>query len=212
MKMPNIGLFLVLFCGTLVSLVGSTHTASAQSRFHISLTAGYEMTNGYAPGYDLTILYQGLWGARYMILPDVELTEDTELIQGSDSIAAVSVEGDLEIPMVLKTIDYRSFGDGNAIGLDFITAYVGLGYNQIKADLIQKQYTSSGGTFSLKESRMSVNVPVSALVMGLYMGERFVALDGKLLYIRGDIESGDSVAGKMPFDHWLIQLSAGIFF
>lgn len=184
----------------------------AQSQLHISLTTGYEITQGYSPGYDLTLLYNNLWGVRYSIIPDVQLTEKIEIKRKNDSLSTYRVEGDLEIPMLLRTIDYRAFNKQNAIAVDFITAYVGIGYREIKTKLKEKIYSANGATMTVSHSETDVDAPVMAVVMGLYMGEKFVVIDSKLLYLRGEIDSAETAGERFTFDHWLIQLSAGVFF
>ncbi len=185
---------------------------TAQSRFHVSLTTSYEVTQGYSPGYDITLLYNNLWGVRYSIIPSVQLTEVTEIQQQSDSISAYSVKGDLEIPMLLRTIDYRALGRKSTISIDFITAYVGIGYTETSSELTEKRYQVNGTKLEPVLSKTNVDVPLTAVVMGLYMGEKFIVIDSKLLYIRGEIDSAQTTGERFSFDHWLIQLSAGVFF
>lgn len=186
--------------------------AMARSPLHISLTTGYEITQGYAPGFDLTLLYNNLWGIRYSTIPDVQLTEKTEIHQQVDTVTAYSVKGDLSFPMFIRTVDFRAFGADSGSAVDFITAYAGVGYGEINAELQSHQYRINGAVIQKTRTRSSVDVPLTALALGLYMGERFVVVDGKLLYLRGDIDSGNTDVSLSSYDHWLIQISAGFYF
>ena len=185
---------------------------NAQSRLHFSMTTGYEITHGYAPGYDITVLYNNRWGIRYMMIPDVQLSEKTEIQSGNDSVSAISIKGNLEIPMILRTIDYRTFNRKSAIPFDFVTAYTGVGYSNLSPRLTERKYSINGSSLTLTQTEKNVDIPVTCLVMGFYVGERFLVLDGKLLYFRGESDQSQTGGRRFSFDHWLIQISGGIFF
>lgn len=187
-------------------------TLGAQSLFHFSATTGYEITQDYAPGYDFTVLYNNRWGVRYSIIPDVKLSEKTDLVNRSDSVSTYDLKGNLEFPTFLRTIDYKAFNKQNAIPFDFLTAYVGIGYSNVTAELTENRYTVNTSMLTQNSSKTDVDAPTTFLVFGFYGGERFVVIDGKLLYFRGSVDPDGTEGRKIEFDHWLMQISVGIGF
>jgi hypothetical protein len=185
---------------------------TAQSRFHFSVTTGFEITRGYMPGYDLTILYNNSWGMRYTIITDVEFSEGTAIEKFSDSVSAYNLRGDLQFPILLRTIDYRSFNKQSMIPFDFLTAYTGIGYQDIAATLTTRSYTINSNELTHTLIETNVNVPTTGLVFGFYGGEKFVVIDGKLIYFKGETEQKLPSGRRLSFDHWLIQISVGIGF
>ncbi|MBT3225791.1 MAG: hypothetical protein HN580_02540 [Deltaproteobacteria bacterium] len=206
-KLPRLALY-----GFLFFCLFHPFVLIAQSRFHFSVTTGYEITQGYAPGYDFTLLYNNGWGIRYTTIPGVKISEDTEIQENSDSVSAYKLKGNLEFPILLRTIDYRSFKEQSAIPFDFLTAYTGFGYNDITAELTEEEYTINSSELIQSVTKKNINVPTTFLVMGFYGGERFIVIDGKLIYFRGEANSNRTGGKQFYFDHWLIQISAGIGF
>lgn len=182
------------------------------SRFHFSVTAGYEVTHGYAPGYDVTILYNNRWGIRYVTIPDVLLVENTDIIESDGSFYACTAESDLKLPMILRTIDFRSTGNSGSIPLDFVTAYAGVGYGELISELTVKQYTASGSDIVINRSELTEKSPTTVMAMGLYFGERFIVVDGKVLYFQGYFDLDQPKPKQVHFNHWLMQVSIGVFF
>ncbi len=200
-------------CGIFLMLLAPQGLeAQALSRFHFSVTAGYEVMHGYAPGYDFTILYNSQWGVRYVTIPEVHLVENTEIIESGGSFFTCTAEGDLKLPMILRTIDFRSFGNSDSIPLDFVTAYAGVGYGDVSSELTVKRYTASGSDIVVSRSKLIEKSPTTAVVIGLYFGERFIVVDGKVLYFRGYFDLDQPEQKQVHFDHWLMQLSIGVFF
>jgi len=202
----------IVLCGLLFFCLWHPFSLTAQSRFHFSVTTGYEITRGYLPGYDLTILYNNSWGVRYTIITDVELSEGTVIENFSDSVSAYKLKADLQFPLLLRTIDYRSFNKQSVIPFDFLTAYAGIGYQDITAKLTTRNYTINSNELAQTVSETNINVPTACLVFGFYGGEKFVVIDGKLIYFRGEVEQNLPSGRQLNFDHWLIQISAGIGF
>ena len=199
-------------CGLLFFYLLNPFNLIAQSRFHFSMTAGYEITRGYQPGFDFTLLYNNSWGIRYMIIPDVEISEGTEIELFPDSVSAYDLTGDLAFPILLRTIDYRSFDKQNAIPFDFLTAYAGIGYRDINAELTTHNYSINSNQLAQNVIKTNVDVPITCFVFGFYGGERFIVIDSKLIYFKGAVNP-DQFRGKhINFDHWLIQISGGIGF
>lgn len=198
--------------GVLLSICLFPHCTFGLGPFHISLTAGYEITESYSPGYDLTVLYNKGWGFRYVTMPDVKLTEGTTTQRSSNAVWAFHANSDLAFPMILRTIDYRSRTDENAVALDFITAYVGVGSGTVDAEISGRHYLSIGSQLAVSNFDISSTANLNAVAMGLYMGEKFIVLDGKLLYLRGKLRSDELLDNDLTFDHCLIQMSAGVFF
>ncbi|MFH2129130.1 MAG: hypothetical protein ABIK68_02050, partial [bacterium] len=91
-------------------------------------------------------------------------------------------------------------------------AYTGVGYNNLTPRLTERKYSINGSRLTLTQTEKSIDIPVTCLVMGFYVGERFVVLDGKLLYFRGESDQSQTGGRSFSFDHWLIQISGGIFF
>ncbi len=206
-KLPWIALYgLLLFC--LLHPLNSI----AQSRFHFSMTTGYEITRGYLPGYDFTFFYNNGWGVRYTIIPDVEFSERTEFESFPNSVSAYDLTGDLALPILLRTIDYRSFNKQSAIPFDFLTAYAGIGYQDINAELSTHNYTINSNQLAQSVAKTNVDVPVTLFVFGFYGGEKFLVIDSKLIFFKGAVNLDQFSGKQINFDHWLLQISAGIGF
>jgi len=211
-KINNLKYAWITVCGIFLVVLFCPFTLGAQSKFHFSATTGYEVTQGYAPGFDFTLLYNNRWGIRYSIIPGVQMSEKAEVSSGTDFVSTHNLKGNLEFPMLLRTIDYRSFGKQNAIPFDFLTAYSGIGYSIFTAELIENRYKINDNSLIQTVSKRNIDVPTSFFVFGIYGGERFIVIDGKLLYFRGIADQKQTGSNYFEFDHWLIQISAGIGF
>lgn len=183
---------------------------SAQSQFHVSAMVNYEIVNGYRPGWDLTLLYNNQWGARYTNISNVLYLETKD--ENEDSVSLTKISGDFKLPMVLKTVDYSAFSGSNKTIFDFITAYYGLGYNSYNIKESHETYTAESDNLNKEKESKLIDVDMMAAVLGIYGGERFLVIDSRVIYYRG--QTGDSkLSGQNHrFEDWLFVVSVGIGF
>ncbi|MCP4751543.1 MAG: hypothetical protein GY866_11665 [Proteobacteria bacterium] len=186
----------------------------AQSAFHFSATVGYEMTEGFVPAYDITVLYNQIWGLRYTEIPDMEFDDGKELRTTDEFLSVFDVEGDYKMPMVIRTIDYRAYQGKKTVPFGFLTAYVGAGYNELKLSLKRRQFRIDIDSEKLLGDVLveKVKTPVYSMAFGFYGGESFVVLDTRVLYFKGKTEPAETSDYSVDFDHWMILVSIGIGF
>jgi hypothetical protein len=191
-----------------LSLILHPALLQALQPIHLSATAGYDLFNQYWPCYDITLLINNRWGIRYSEVTDVTFL--TTLEEGQ-SVKHNEVRGDIQLPILIKTLDYTSFPEDGGKVFDFLTAYWGLGYNKFELTVVQREYHASSNSLGRVSREETVYSPVTALTFGLYGGDSFLVVDFRLLYLRGSIDSSD-LADKTEFDKWLMLFSLGIAF
>lgn len=201
----NLCLFAVCIILIPATLVG-------QNLFHISLMANYECTDGYWPGYDVTLLFSDFGGIRYTSIPDVSLFEAVDEDDDNVTIAHIEMRDKLEIPMLFKTLDFRSFGHETKTFFDFITAYYAIGYNESELSVSGRSYSSSSDRLSTKPLNETVKTNLKAAAFGIYGGERFVFIDARVMYIMGHAEEGEQIRHAHDFDKWMIFFAVGVGF
>ncbi len=205
---PLFKIKLVLFLPLCLFLISSNLVA--QPMFHISSMIHYELMNQDWPGYDITMIYKSNLGIRYSHMQDVSFLETV-----SDEDGAVkrnNFEGDLKLFMFLKMLDFKTFQEGPANVFDFITGYVGVGYNALELTLTQKEYYAVANNLAEKTREETVNSQVGALSIGLYGGDSILVIDLRLRYIKGVVEASDYENKENYFDRWMFIVGLGIGF
>ncbi len=195
-----------------ISLLEGATCLFAYPPLHASVVLNYEITKGYAPGYDLTLFYNQSYGLRMSVIPNVVFKKRAEIYAKNGSLSTFRIEGDFESPMLLRTIDYRSYQGKKTTPFDFLTAYVGFGFNEMKARLEQQSFIARSDMFVESDAEHEVGVSVYSFAFGFYGAEKFITLDTRLLYLRGESDIEDVLDEETSFDHWLIQFAVGIGF
>lgn len=167
----------------------------------------YELMEQNWPGYDLTLIFQNSYGLRFSLMQEMEFLETISDEDGS--VKKNNFEGDLKLPMFLKMLDFKTFEEGPAKVFDFVSAYVGVGYNTLELTMNQKKYYASAGELVKKTRDETVHSKVGAFSVGMYGGDSFLVIDFRLRYIRGTIESSDYVKEENEFDKWMMIVSLG---
>ena len=198
---------IVLLCLPILMLAQDSF---AQRNFHVSAMTNYDLLGLNGPGFDLTLLYNGNWGLRYTIMEDISFLDFVE--ESNSSISQIKLQGDLKLPMVFKTIDYRAFEKSKTKVFDFLTAYVGVGDNNLELSLTVDEYQAEANTLQKNSYHEVVNSPISAAAFGLYGGERFLVIDVRLLFIKGKTESSDTIDEQYDYETWMMLISLGIGF
>lgn len=206
MKKVSIFLATVIF-----SFFTATHATYAFD-YHLSYMGNYDVTRGTFGGEDFTVILAKNVGVRYSRINKFEFIEEDTNLTGSNGVYSYKVEGDYKMPMILKMVDYKSFEGGNKGPFDFLTAYFGVGYANLDMKISKKTYSASGGQMVLSNSSENVNTPVYATSVGFYGGEKFVVVDTRLRYLKGEIKDSDIVDHKIKFDDWSIIISLGVGF
>lgn len=181
--------------------------SSAQQLIHFSAMVHYELMEQKWPGYDLTLIFQNRYGLRYSLMQEMDFLETISDEDGS--VKKNSFEGDLHLPMVLKMLDFKTFKEGPAQVFDFVSAYVGVGYNTLELTMNQKEYYADGGNLVKTTRDETVNARVGAFSIGMYGGDSFIVIDLRLRYIRGTVDSSDYVDEENEFDKWMMIVSLG---
>lgn len=179
----------------------------AQQLVHFSAMVHYELMEQKWPGYDLTLIFQNSYGLRFSLMQEMEFLET--IAEEGGSVKQNSFEGDLQLPMVLKMIDFKTFREGPSKVFDFVSAYVGVGYNTLELTMNQKEYYVETGNLAKVTRDETVNSRVGAFSIGIYGGDSFLVIDFRLRYIRGVIESSDYVKDENEFDKWMMIVSLG---
>jgi hypothetical protein len=182
----------------------------AQGSIQISAMTNYDLLGAYGPGFDLTMLIQESWGLRYTLMADMVFLDITEANAGA--VSQIEYKGDLKLPMILKTIDYRSFGKTGSSVFDFLTAYMGLGYNNLELSMTRKVYQADTNTMVKSTSYETVNSPTTAAAFGLYGGERFLVVDARLMLVKGKTDTSDLIDDQYEYEAWMLLISFGIGF
>ncbi len=200
---------LIVFCSVSIS---KSSLLIAQTGIHASVSINYELTEGYWPGYDFTLIYGRLIGLRMTIIPDFMFSEDTEIVFKDNTLSSFECKGDLKMPMVLKTLDYRSLQGAGKVAFDFLTAYIGIGYNELETEITKKVYSTETNNLHETTIQETVKTPVYSTAFGMYGGEKFLFIDTRLMYIKGESKKGDVINEQVSFDRWMVMFSIGIGF
>lgn len=204
---PNIRLSTALLAA--VFLLFPLKQSEAVSNFHFSTMVNYELTEEYWPGWDLTLLYNNQWGVRYTNISDVLFLESKK--ETNDSLDNIELAGELRLPMILRTMDYNTFEGGNKTVFDFITAYMAFGYNSYDIDETHKVYSALAGNLVKDTIKDSLNTEVMATAIGIYGGERFLVIDTRILYYRGETKKSNVSGDKYTFNDWMLVIRLAIF-
>jgi hypothetical protein len=206
--------FILIFLVPLLTIF-CFHTKQVQAAppwLHVSALLNYEATKSYSPGFDFNILFQNTWGIRYSFLPAIRLGSLSTVNSLNGTISLINAESDLNTTMIMRTLDYRSFPAGNATPLDFLTAYLAFGYNEIPITIQKTTYSVLNSKLASNRHSKQISSPVYTAAFGLYGGERFVVIDGHLLYVKGLVEDEEYLESSLNFEHWLIIIGIGIGF
>lgn len=149
--------------------------AEEAGKQHFMVTASADLLNEDWVGYDLTWIYQGNWGIRYSLMPDVQFLEN-ETWSASTQVSHYSVKGDFTSPFLLFTADYRTNRPGSS-PFEWITAYYGAGYSKIPVTLKEERYTASGAVLVRQEFEEEQSLEQTSLVLGFSGQEKFLVLD-----------------------------------
>ncbi len=153
------------------------------------------------------MIFQNSYGLRYSLIQEMEFLET--ITEEDGSVKKNNFEGDLQLPMVLKMLDFRTFEESPSKVLDFVSAYVGVGYNTLELTMNQKEYYAEAGKLVKKTRKETVNSSVGAFSIGMYGGDSFLVIDFRLRYLRGTIESSEYVKEENEFDKWMMIVSLG---
>jgi hypothetical protein len=197
--------FLFLFILS-IPLVG---TASGQVNVHTSAMINGDILKRQPLGYDLTIFLNGKWGLRYSQNSDVQFV-NPELEQKDNQLSELSVNGDLKQLTLLRAIDYRTYDRSNSTPLDFLTAYVGVGYSRNKLLLKKKLYRAKTDNLITGDLEDQVPVALYSLSLGLYGGEKHVVVDTQLQYIRGTVSGSELLSKNIIISQWRLILAIGL--
>lgn len=208
---PKIASYLLLTGIFLLILAGRCQLL-AQSSYHFSAMASYELTQGYYPGYDFTAILNRRWGLRYTVIPNLSFEEGSRIINKGKSLISYQLQGDFKTPMIFRAIDYKSFQNRRSGPFDFLTAYLAAGYNKITVKLKQQQFLPVENVLRQRDFAEDINFPVYSLALGLYGGEKFVVIDSRVLYFRGILQPSSLFDQTTNIDHWLILFSLGFGF
>ena len=170
----------------------------------------YDLLNQHDPEFDVTLLFYGNWGIRYSVIDHFKFLHLSEADESSFKDS--EFEGNIKLPILLKTIDYKTFGDTKGKIFDFITAYAGLGYNHQELKLTQDQYDAQASTLQKSTRSETVQSSLTALTFGFYGGESFLVIDLRLLFLMGKTEASSLVDQQNNFSNWLMTMSVGIGF
>jgi len=206
--------FLFKICILFLALIQIQSKAhlTAQTKINLSATMNYELINGYFPGYDLTLLINKSWGIRMTSLPDFIFLETGKPITNTSSVIINEIQGDLNFAMALKLIDYLSYQNNASIPFDYLTAYIGMGYNRVNPKLTQRKFFIQNSIINEQRNYETVEIPVTALSFGFYGGQSFLVIDGRIMYLKGKTEDSQFLESKYELDQWLFLLSIGIGF
>ena len=197
--------FLFLFILS-IPLVG---TASGQVNIHTSAMVNGDILKRQPLGYDLTIFLNGKWGLRYSQNSDVQFV-NPELEQEDNQLSELSVNGDLKQLTLLRAIDYRTYDRSNSTPLDFLTAYMGVGYSRNKLLLKKKLYRAKTDNLITGDLEDQVPVALYSLSLGLYGGEKHVVVDTQLQYIRGTVSGSELLSKNVIISQWRLILAIGL--
>lgn len=185
----------------------------AQSSYIITATAGYELTKEYLPVYDLTFIYMQVLGLRYSLIPDFQFEEDKEVVRDSDNVSVYTISGDYEMSSLVYVIESKRLSGGGTQGpFDFLAAYMAIGYNDTEITLNETRYSAVDNEIQTENDTEKTKIPIYALSFGFLGGEKFMAIDAKITYIRGELEDRGVAGKKIEFSHWLIVFSLGLGF
>ncbi len=182
----------------------------AISSFHFSTMVNYELIDGYWPGWDLTLIYGNQYGLRYTNIQNVIYLESTD--ESNNSLDDIKLSGELQLPMVLKTMDYNSFSDSNKTVFDFITAYFAFGYNSYNIKETHKVYSAASGNLVKETIEDSISTEFMVTAMGIYAGESFLVIDSRILHYSGETKESDISGDKYKFSDWMLIFSVGVGF
>jgi hypothetical protein len=196
----------------IVGMVVIPTTIVGQHRIQLMGTAGYEFTRAYAPVYDLTLLFYQRWGARLTRIPSFPLLDDHSVQLNDSTLSTGQIRGDLTLPFILRTVDYHSHSGAKNTPLDFATAYVGIGYQHLMGTYYQRSYTVVAERLESAENQYEIEIPVSALTVGMSFGESILVIDFYLLYLRGSVGPTDFLNRTIGFEHWLLTTAIGLSF
>jgi len=195
-----------------VIILSSTKGRSAAATFHVSALLNYEFTESYSPGFDVNIIFRNTWGIRYSQIPNMRFGTDSETDSTGGSVSLLQAKGDYWSPMIIRTIDFRSFPPNTAHPLDFLTAYIAAGYNESPITVQKKTYTASNSTLESISLEKEIESYFYSAAFGFLGGERFFVVDAHVLYISGSINDSSFLEKSMEFDHWLIIFGFGVGF
>jgi hypothetical protein len=195
-----------------IGMVTIPSTIAAQTGIQLMGTAGYEFTRTYAPVYDLTLLLYQRWGIRLTHIPDFPFNDGSFSQANAATLTVERIRGDLDLPLILRTVDYRSHAGAKNTPLDFATAYFGLGHNRLSGTSSRQSYTSVSNRFEYSVREDTVEFPVTAFTAGMCVGESFLVFDFYLLYLRGHVDSTPLLDRSFDFEHWLLTAAIGIAF
>ena len=182
------------------------------TNLHVSLAVNYEVSESYWSGYDFTMIFNQAWGFRYTNIPNFQFVDNAGPETDANSVSLISYKGTLEMPMVLRTIDFKAFENSNRSALDFITAYVAVGFNNINAELTRQEFSAVPDSIVKKSITQKTNAPTYACAFGLYAGEKFLFVDSRVFYLKGKTEKTSLFSQETEFEHWLLIVSLGIGF
>ncbi|MBU3916593.1 hypothetical protein KKA14_13755 [bacterium] len=158
------------------------------------------------------MIYNQVWGFRYTNIPNFRFIDSAGPETDGNSVALMGYKGTLEMPMVFRTIDFKAFESSSRGALDFITAYVAVGYNDIQAELTRQEFSAVSNSLTEKTITQKISAPTYACAFGLYAGEKFLFIDSRVFYLKGKTEKNSLFSQQTEFEHWLLIVSLGIGF
>ena len=203
---------LIIVIPAIIIFFNSKQAKAAIPWPHVSALMNYEVSEAYFPGFDINILFQNVWGVRYTFIPAVRFGRDSMFDSTNEELSLLNAEGDLNSTMVMRTIDYRSFPVGNVHPLDFLTAYIAIGYSDIPITVKKITYAAENSNLVKNSQSKQIASPVYTAAFGLYGGERLFVIDAHILYINGSIKDEKYLDSQIEFDHWLIVIGFGVGF
>ncbi|MDH5559287.1 MAG: hypothetical protein OEY59_00360 [Deltaproteobacteria bacterium] len=196
----------------LVFILASEEKVTAQVNFHASVMANTDLIEGRFPGLEYTFFFGPSWGVRYSMLPTMEFKTEPLKTLSDGQLQTYSLTGEYQSLTVLRSIEHRGNRPGSKGPFEFITAYFGVGYNQINTQLVKKTFTAQSNIWSESETSEDLPTEINNFSLGLYGGESFIMLDTRFLYFTGKTDKSRLLDDKIKFKQWMILFSIGIGF
>ena len=185
-------------------------TLIAQTQFHASAATNCDLFSSRCLGLDLTFLYDSQWGLRLTLVHDLNYVSAIE--RDNSSLSYYRYSGDYEMPMLMKTLDYRVFQGESKTLFDFLTAYIAIGSTDLELTLTRNSYLASGDKLGKMTATEKISAPTNAIALGLYGGDAFLVVDFRFLYSKGKTNNGLLVDQHYDFDLWMMLFSIGFGF
>lgn len=212
--LPKIGLMpsskVVIFSCFILFYASNTKPVLGQTLLHASSMIHYDFISQQGPGYDITFFVKGNVGFRLTHVSDFSFLETSDRVD--NTVLESRFKGDLYIPMLIKTLDYKTFNEGPQKIFDFITGYLGVGYNELDIILDQTVYSAESDTLTSEERTGGAKTSLTAFSFGIYGGEDIVVIDGRIQLLKGTIEASDDLNKEKEYQKWRMVLAIGIGF